>query len=127
MHGNKRETQSGALSNGASLDKMQTASLGVIMFHNLRVDVLAVAKLQELSCATSGGTFVPQSAIIGQRAKRALQHHSITVIAPGCAVADALTKVLWLAGIDSAVARALLAQHDAQAVALDVNGTATYA
>lgn len=43
-HGNERETQSNALSNGASLDKMQTASLGVIMFHNLRVDVLVRQK-----------------------------------------------------------------------------------
>ena len=118
----------GVVNAGGDLRVFGTAAQPIYVRHPANPGVqLAVAKLQELSCATSGGYFVPQSAIIGQRANSALQHHSITVIAPGCAVADALTKVLWLAGIYSTIARALLAKHDARAVALDVNGAATYA
>ena len=97
---------------------------------------IAVANVRELSCATSGDYFVanlktntntPQTAIVGTRTTNAEKHASVTVIAPLCAVADALTKVLWLAGIESAISRALLTQYEAQAVALDVNGVATYA
>ena len=118
----------GVVNAGGDLRVFGTTAQPIYVRHPANPGVqLAVANLQELSCATSGGYFVPQSAIIGQRANSAVQHHSITVIAPGCAVADALTKVLWLAGIDSAVARALLAKHNAQVVALDVNGAATYA
>lgn len=97
---------------------------------------IAVAVLCEMSCATSGDYFVAgqktstdtqRSAIVGARANIAAEHASITVIAPRCAVADALTKVLWLSGIDSAISRALLAKYHAQAVALDVCGAASYA
>ena len=95
---------------------------------------IAIANVRELSCATSGDYFVAQSnanpaktAIVGTRTTNAKKHASVTVIAPLCAVADALTKVLWIAGIDSAISRALLTQYEAQAVALDVNGAATYA
>lgn len=41
MPGSKRETQSEVSLSGAALDRMQTASLGVIMFHNFRISVLA--------------------------------------------------------------------------------------
>ncbi len=97
---------------------------------------IAIANLCELSCATSGDYYVThpkarttavQTAIIGVRTPRAEQHASVTVIAPLCAVADALTKVIWLAGIDSAISRTLLARYEAQSVALDVHGAATYA
>ena len=97
---------------------------------------IAIANLRELSCATSGDYFVanpkkitnaPQTAIVGSRNTNAEKHASITVIAPLCAVADALTKVLWLSGIDSAISRALLHKFAAESVALDSNGAATYA
>ncbi len=97
---------------------------------------IPIVNLRELSCATSGDYFVAnqsasanteQTALIGDRTTHAKQHASVTVIAPLCAVADALTKVLWLKGIDSAISRALLIKYEAQAVALDINGAATYA
>ena len=97
---------------------------------------IPIATLQELSCATSGDYFVlnqktnanaVQTAIIGTRAASAQRQASVTVIAPLCAVADALTKVLWLAGIDSEISRAVLRKYEAQAVALDAHGSATYA
>ncbi len=95
---------------------------------------IPIAILQELSCATSGDYFVAssgadaaQTAVIGVRATGAETQASITVIAPLCAVADALTKVLWIAGIDSAISRALLSNYEAQAVALDTDGVSTYA
>ena len=49
MPGSKREMPSVAPLNGASLDKMLTVSLGVIMFHNLRVNVLARSNLTNQS------------------------------------------------------------------------------
>ncbi len=97
---------------------------------------IAIANLRKLSCATSGDYFVanqntstntPQTAIVGTRTPNAKHHGSITVMASLCAVADALTKVLWLSGIDSAVSRALLDKYAAEAVALDMHGVATYA
>ena len=72
-------------------------------------------------------TNTPQTAIVGTRTPNAKHHGSITVMASLCAVADALTKVLWLSGIDSAVSRALLDKYAAEAVALDMHGVATYA
>jgi hypothetical protein len=50
MPGKRQETQSGVSLNGASLGKTPIGSLDVIMFHNLRVDVL-VTKSQR---ATQG-------------------------------------------------------------------------
>jgi FAD:protein FMN transferase len=94
-----------------------------------------VATLRDLSCATSGDYFLndysahdrdPQSAIVGRRIAQPAAQVSVTVIAPLCAVADALTKVLWLAGVESAISRALLKQYQAQAVVLDIQGAATY-
>ena len=102
--------------------------------------LLPVATLRELSCATSADYFVAnldapvnaaQTAMVGARATQAATNAkmcaSITVIAEHCAIADALTKVLWLTGIDSAISRQMLAQYDAHAVALDRHGVATYA
>jgi FAD:protein FMN transferase len=94
-----------------------------------------VATLRDLSCATSGDYFLndysahdrdAQSAIVGRRIAQPAAQVSVTVIAPLCAVADALTKVLWLAGVESAISRALLKQYEAQAVVLDIQGAATY-
>jgi FAD:protein FMN transferase len=94
-----------------------------------------VATLRDLSCATSGDYFLndygtkkhdAQFAIVGRRIAQPAAQVSVTVIAPLCAVADALTKVLWLAGVKSAISRALLKQYEARAVALDIQGEATY-
>lgn len=89
-----------------------------------------VAELRELSCATSGGylldrTLATHPSIVGARAKRAALAASISVIATQCAVADALTKVLWLLGVDDPVCLALMKQHNACAVLLDAAGQVT--
>ena len=79
-----------------------------------------VATLQNLAAATSGGYFQPpcangneaapqHAAIIGP-ARRDATFASATVIAPSCAIADALTKVVWLIGAD---AKDLLAAYNA--------------
>jgi FAD:protein FMN transferase len=85
--------------------------------------LVEIAELRELSCASSGDYLAAASnvsAIIGHRTPTtAATHASITVIALRCMVADALTKVLWLEGIDAPISRTLLQLHDAQAVALD--------
>lgn len=100
---------------------------------------IPIANLQELSCATSGNYFVAnhicspgstdsqQTTILGARAPCAERYASLSVIAPRCEVADALTKVLWIAGIGGAISRVLLAKYEAQAVVLGVNGGAIYA
>ena len=60
MLGKTLETQSDVPSNGASLDRMQTANLGVIMFHNLRVNVLAARLRQLTHCRGCGICALPQ-------------------------------------------------------------------
>lgn len=89
-----------------------------------------VAELSDLSCATSGGylfdaPLATHPGIVGARASAALRATSVSVIAPRCAVADALTKVLWLLGADDPVCVALLKQNDACAVLLDAQGAVT--
>ncbi len=79
-----------------------------------------VATLQNLAAATSGGYFqppcangnekAPQHATIIGPARRDTAFASATVIAPSCAIADALTKVVWLIGAD---AKDLLAAYNA--------------
>ena len=92
---------------------------------------IEVAELQDLSCATSGGYFsadahtsVPDQhpAIIGNRAQSMVDVASVSVIASSCAVADALTKVVWLCGIDDSMCTKLLARHSALTVMFDAQG-----
>ena len=93
-----------------------------------------VAELKDLSCATSGGYFIDSGntmasnahpAIIGTRAASMSAAASVSVIAARCAVADALTKVLWLRGGEDPLCRALLARHSASAVLLGPGGAIT--
>ena len=89
-----------------------------------------VAQLTDLSCATSGGylhdsTLTRHPAIIGARAISAACVSSVSVIARGCAVADALTKVVWLLGTDDPVCIALLKKYDACSILLDAEGGVT--
>ena len=100
---------------------------------------IPIANLQDLSCATSGNYFLAkhrrnssgahseQTSIVSTRGFCAEKYASVTVIAPRCEVADALTKVLWIAGVGSSISRLLLSKYEAQAVVLDVSGAAIYA
>lgn len=97
---------------------------------------IKVAELHGLSCATSGGYWHDMvnpsltgthPAIVGPQAGEASRTLSVSVIAHRCAVADALTKVLWLRGHDDPVSAKLLAQHHACAVLLDAAGNVTRA
>lgn len=88
---------------------------------------VTIARITDLSGATSGGYFLNVDAaaiahpgMVGHR--EGPSPDSVTVIAPRCAVADALTKVLWLRGPD---AQAVLRRYDAQAVLIDRLGHIT--
>ena len=89
-----------------------------------------VATLENLSAATSGGYFQPpcangneaatqHAAIIGP-ARRDATFASATVIAPSCAIADALTKVVWLIGAD---AKDLLLAYNASGALVHGDGS----
>lgn len=89
-----------------------------------------VAELRELSCATSGGylldtTLATHPSIVGERLPTAERATSVSVIARRCAVADALTKVLWLLGADDPICIALLKRNAAFAMLLDAAGKVT--
>ncbi len=84
-----------------------------------------VAQLRDLSCATSAGYFLDPAhptgdhpGIIGRRADAAA-FASVSVIAPTCVLADALTKVVWQHG---GAAAPLLARYDARAVLMQASG-----
>ena len=87
--------------------------------------LMPMAEIQDLACATTGGYFLAgdasaalgHPAIIGQA--MGLVPWSVSVMAASCAVADALTKVVWL---DPQGAPALLARYDARAALLDGQG-----
>ena len=92
------------------------------------------AVLPQLGLPTSAGYFHENSlraaygdhpAIVGDRATTASSVVSVTVIAARCAVADALTKVLWLRGGEDPLSRALLVRHSASAVLLGADGAIT--
>ena len=88
---------------------------------------IRVAELSDLSCATSGGylsdtTLATHPSIVGTRLTTAARVASVSVIARHCAVADALTKVLWLLGADDPVCVKLLKENAAFAVLLDAAG-----
>jgi FAD:protein FMN transferase len=82
---------------------------------NLSIEVAAISNL---ACATSGSYFVEADVIIGAPGNN-LHIASATVIAPDCAIADALTKVLWLRG---ASAKPLLDSYDASGLLMTRDG-----
>ena len=107
-----------------------TLALRIPATPNMSVEV---AELQDLSCATSGGYFSADSsadaatpathrAIVGNRAQSMAEVTSVSVIGNSCAVADALTKVVWLRGIHDSMCTGLLARHRARVVLIDVRG-----
>jgi FAD:protein FMN transferase len=79
--------------------------------------VLAIATLENLSCATSAMYFAAADTIVGTCDHA--QYESVSVIAPSCAVADALTKIVWLRNISSAEVIATLNHFDAHVALLD--------
>ena len=108
---------------------------------------IGVAELQDLSCATSGGYFKADAnvnvnvnvnasakadakammlsrhpAIIGKRSRSMRAVASVSVVAPSCAVADALTKVVWLRGINDPMCVDLLARYSARVVMFNAAG-----
>ena len=119
---------SGVVNAGGDLRVFGDAEQQINLRHPVRPDTfIPVARLRDMSCATSGDYFVArasdgtaQSAIIGDRTAHA--NTSVIVFASSCAVADALTKVLWLAGLDSPRGQAILDQYDAQAAVADNRG-----
>ena len=60
--------------------------------------VLPIASLRNLGCATTARYYSSHvdGAIVGARSIAAAHYDSVSVMAPSCAVADALTKVVWL-------------------------------
>ena len=103
---------------------------------------MAVAEIKNLSCATSGGyllnctdrtdttnttdtktaTLATHPGIVGPRSPVAARTISVSVIARRCAVADALTKVIWLLGADDPICSSLLKRYEASAVSFDLAG-----
>jgi FAD:protein FMN transferase len=79
--------------------------------------VIAIATLENLSCATTAMYFTEAETIVGTLDHT--QYESVSVIAPSCAVADALTKIVWLKSISSAEVIATLNHFDAHAALLD--------
>ena len=104
-----------------------TLSLRLPASPTINIDV---SELRNLSCATSGGylfdaTLGTHPGIVGARTSTAARAASVSVITRRCAVADALTKVLWLLGADDPVCIALLKRYEASAVLLDAEGAVT--
>jgi FAD:protein FMN transferase len=138
----KYGARSGVVNAGGDLRVFGAVGQPVCVRHPLHPNaLLPLATLTDLSGATSGNYFVAShcprasdvpgavdslSAIVGNRAPCAKPHASVTVFAVRCAVADALTKVLWLKGMADDRCRALVDRYDAQAIALDVYGNPTY-
>ncbi len=96
--------------------------------------VLPIAVIANLSCATTAMYYTTADTIVEpDRAKRRAAIHgttkqkyeSISVLAPSCAVADALTKIVWLQNPDSTACRATLNHFKAYAALLDSAGKIT--
>lgn len=86
--------------------------------------VLPVASLHNLSCATTARYYSAdtEDSIVGARSKAAENYDSVSVMAPSCAVADALTKVLWLGGPNSIEIPELLLHFKANAALINLVG-----
>jgi FAD:protein FMN transferase len=85
--------------------------------------VIVIAKLKKLSCTTSAMYYAAGEAIVGARDDA--RYKSVSVIASPCAVADALTKIVWLKNINSAEVIATLNHFNAHAALLDGAGQLT--
>ncbi|HTQ00266.1 MAG TPA: FAD:protein FMN transferase [Casimicrobiaceae bacterium] len=82
-----------------------------------------LCELRNQALATSAAYFGETA--VDRRTRRTHRlRHSVTVVAPTCAVADALTKVVALAPAD---APRLLERYNAQAIVLEANGEAASA
>jgi thiamine biosynthesis lipoprotein ApbE len=82
-----------------------------------------MASISDMACATSAmsGAEPRACAIVGEGpAVSENAPLSVTVFAGSCAIADALTKVVWLRG---AAALALLRSHGAEALIWTSKGT----
>ena len=103
---------------------------GDAYWHDVRVRhparpavTLSLCALRDHALATSAAYFA--GTIVDPRTRRARRlRHSVTVVAPTCAIADALTKVVALAPAD---APRVLERYQAQAVVLEANGEAASA
>ncbi len=88
--------------------------------------VLPIVIIENLSCATTAMYYATKETIVEPHPDRPHQptqkYQSISVIAPSCAVADALTKIVWLQDPDSAACRATLDHFHAYAALLDGAG-----
>ena len=122
----RQGVKAGVVNAGGDLRVFGVASYTVsLRMPNNPVQTIAVAELTELSCATSGGYFHSgnalsnHAAIVGDRHELAAKFVSVTVIAPRCAVADALTKVLWLSDPMSQASQALQERFGARMVLID--------
>ncbi len=85
--------------------------------------VIAIATLENLSCATSAMYYAAAETIAGSQGQ--LKYESVSVIATSCAVADALTKIVWLININSAEVIATLNHFNAHVALLDGAGQLT--
>lgn len=85
--------------------------------------VIAIAKLKNLSCATTAMYYAAAETIVGTRDRA--QYESVSVIAPSCAVADALTKIVWLKNIGTAEVITSLNHFNAHVALIDGAGQLT--
>ncbi len=84
--------------------------------------VLPIATLNNLSCATTAMYFANAETIVGIRDAAAQKYQSVSVIAQSCAVADALTKIIWLKDASSAEVVAALAHFSAHVALFNRDG-----
>ncbi len=85
--------------------------------------VIAIATLENLSCATTAMYYAAADTTVGTRDHA--QYESVSVIASSCAVADALTKIVWLKNINDAEVIATLNHFNAHVALLDGAGQLT--
>ncbi len=120
---------SGCVNAGGDLRVFGQASQRVsVRLPQSPTQVLSLADIQDMACASSGAYFLAgpaeHSAMVGVRdAALPAPPASVSVLAASCAVADALTKVVWLQG---ARAAPLLARLQACAMVIDTQGRITH-
>jgi len=85
--------------------------------------VIAIATLENLSCATTAKYYAAAETIVGRRDQT--QYESVSVIATSCAIADALTKIVWLKNINSAEVIATRNHFNAHVALMDGAGQLT--
>jgi FAD:protein FMN transferase len=124
---------SGVVNAGGDLRVFGASERTLHLRHPVRPNSqITIAKLRELSCASSGDYFVTslktksQSALVTTARSGIVPHVSVSVITARCVIADALTKVVWFAGINAPVSCTLLRSFDAHAVVLNQQGTPHY-